>query len=341
MGTDRGPAGRWLPWPAMRLAHLLRAVVAACLLTAAWASPAAAAGAPPVLSGPADGARVTAGSPVELHARGAAGDKLVLRASVSPQRIDACGRIAADAAEAAGVPLAADPALFEFPGSRWYERPGTWYWQVHGVAADGSCVASEVRRLVVAGATGPSPGSEPGAGGSPALSAERIPGSIGRSNGMSYTIRTSVPRGMSRARYLTLVRNSGRRWRLHSLGTAPGRPVFGNGRSEVGFSTTQVPRQALGVTISGPVFRAGRRVGVERDLILRGDLPWQEGPEHPARYQVDLETVLLHEFGHMAGNNRHAPRGCSDTPMVVGLAGGEWWRSTGDFSYRACDGSAA
>jgi hypothetical protein len=318
----------------MRLASSLRAVIAACLLTAAWASPAAAA--PPALTGPADGARVTAGTPVALQARGAAGEMLELRASVSPQRIDACGRIGGDAGQEPGVPLATDPAVFEFPASRWYERPGTWYWQVSSTATDGTCAVSEVRRLVVVGASAPAPG----AGALPALSAERIPSRIGHSNGSSFTIRTTVPRGVSQARYLTLVRNSGRRWGLHSLGTRPGRPVFGNGRSEVGFSSSQVPRQALGVTITGPVFRAGRVVAVERDLIVRGDLPWQEGPAHPARSQVDLETVLLHEFGHMAGNSRHAPRTCSNTPMVVGLAGGEWWRSTGDFSYRACGDSA-
>jgi hypothetical protein len=45
--------------------------------------------------------------------------------------------------------------------------------------------------------------------------------------------------------------------------------------------------------------------------------------------------VLLHEFGHVAGNRRHAPR-CRDTPMIVALGRGEWWRSPGDFSFRFC-----
>jgi hypothetical protein len=90
------------------------------------------------------------------------------------------------------------------------------------------------------------------------------------------------------------------------------------------------------VTITGPRFRAGRASGRERDLILRGDLPWQPGPAHPDRGQVDLETVLLHEFGHMAGNRGHVARGCRDTPMVIGLAGGEWWRSSRDFFFRDC-----
>jgi hypothetical protein len=52
---------------------------------------------------------------------------------------------------------------------------------------------------------------------------------------------------------------------------------------------------------------------------------------------MDLETVILHELGHVAGNRFHVPRGCADTPMVIGLATGEWWRSTTDFSYRGCN----
>jgi hypothetical protein len=135
------------------------------------------------------------------------------------------------------------------------------------------------------------------------------------------------------SRYLALVRNAGARWRLHSAGPRRGRPVFGNGRSEVGFSTSEVPRGALAVTIVGRRRFDGTR---ERDLVLRADIPWEQGPDHPTRARVDLETVLLHEFGHFAGNPFHAPRGCTNTPMVVGLATGEWWRSTTDFSYRAC-----
>jgi hypothetical protein len=168
------------------------------------------------------------------------------------------------------------------------------------------------------------------------LSRQRIPRSIGRSNGASFVIRTGgIPASVDRARFLALVRNSARRWRLHSLGRLPGRPRFGNGRSEVGFSTAFVPPGALAVTVVGR-----RRAGGgsrERDLILRADLPWEQGPEHPTRARIDLETVLLHEFGHVAGNPFHVPRGCRDTPMVIGLASGEWWRSTTDYSYRACN----
>jgi hypothetical protein len=319
-----------------RCVLLLHTLLAACLTAVATAGPAAAAGEPIVLSGPADGAGVTAGAPVALHARSFAGDTgLVLRISASPEPVDACGRIGADIASAAGVPLAGDLALYDFPAGRWYDRPGTWYWQVHRAEPDGSCTVTEARRITLASATAPRPDLA-------GLSREPIPRRIGSSNGAAYVIRTGgIPAGVSRARFLALVRSSGLRWRLHSFGTLPGRPRFGNGRSEVGFSTAQVPFEALAVTITGPTFRAGRTRSIERDLILRADLPWEPGPEHPARGEVDLQTVILHEFGHVAGNRVHTARGCSNTPMVVGLAGGEWWRSTSDFSYRACGRSAS
>jgi hypothetical protein len=318
----------------MPLARCIRALVATLAVAGATApaAEAQAPAAPLVLSGPAEGAQLEAGSAPPLHARGVAGDAgLELHVSTSAQPVDVCGRIGSDVALAAGVPLGGDPQLFDFPTAGWFATPGTYFWQVSRAAADGTCTATEARRLVLVAA--PGTGSDPAA--LPVLSTQRIPRRIGSSNGARFLIRTGgVPPGVSKVRFLELVRNSGRRWRLHSAGRRPGRPVFGNGRSEVGFSTVQVPPQALGVTVFGRRGPDGRR---ERDLILRADLPWQAGPEHPTRRQIDLETVLLHEFGHVAGNRFHVPRGCENTPMVVGLATGEWWRSTADFSYRACN----
>ena len=50
--------------------------------------------------------------------------------------------------------------------------------------------------------------------------------------------------------------------------------------------------------------------------------------------------MILHELGHWAGNLRHTPVGCHDTPMVKGLGPGEWWRSLSDWHYDACDGGS-
>ena len=201
------------------------AALVAGLLAAILAAPAGAApGDPLVLSGPADGARLTAGAPVALHARAVAGDAgLTLRVSASPQPVDACGRIGADVAEASGTPLAADPALFDFLTPRWYDRPGTYFWQVHRTGADGSCTATEARRLMLTAAAIAAPELA-------GLSTERIPSRIGRSNGATFVIRTGgLPPSVTRARFLAVVRNSARRWRLHSAGPLPGRPVFGDG----------------------------------------------------------------------------------------------------------------
>src|SRR5215213_4775370 len=140
----------------MRLSRPIRALATACLLTgppaaaAATAAPAALAQAPApapaplVLSGPADGAQLTAGSAPALQ----------LRVSASPQVLDACGRIGAEVAQAAGVPLGGDPELFDFPTSGWFATPGTYYWQVSRASADGTCAATEVRRLVLTAPTG-------------------------------------------------------------------------------------------------------------------------------------------------------------------------------------------
>jgi hypothetical protein len=317
----------------MRHPRTARALVAAAGLALAAAAPVAAApGDPLAPSGPAASARLTAGADPNLRARSVANDsELELRVSRIGSAIDDCGRINAEVAQAPGAPVAGDSSLYDFPTVRWYDTPGTYFWQVIRTGADGSCTATAARRLVLTAALPTRPELA-------GLSGQRIPRNIGRSNGASFRIRTSgIPAGLSRARFLALVRNSARRWRLHSAGTVPGRVVFGNGRSEVGFSTAQVPQEAIAVTVVSRRRTNGRR---ERDLILRADIPWQPGPDHPTRAQIDLETVILHELGHFAGNEFHVPRGCRDTPMVVGLATGEWWRSTTDFSYRGCGNTA-
>ena len=295
------------------------------LLAAALAAPASASAADqPVAEGPAEGAQVNAGTRVVLNARGVAGETgLALRISRTQGAIDSCSRINGDVANVAATPVSGEPGLFTFAAGPWFDEPGTYVWQVHRIATDGTCAAAAARTIVIL----PAP--------LPRLSRARIPSRIGSSNHVTFVIRTGgVPVGVSRSRYVSLVRNSGRRWRLRSVGRRPGRLRFGNGRSEVGFSTQLVPFGALAVTITGPRLHGGS--GRERDLVLRADLPWQPGPAHPDRAQIDLETVLLHEFGHFAGNRGHVARGCSDTPMIVGLARGEWWRAPGDFSFRDC-----
>src|SRR4051812_19254001 len=116
----------------MRLPRLARAFAAACALCALVAGAAAAApGDPLAPSGPAAGAQLTAGAAPGLRARSVAGDTgLELRVSRAPTAIDACGRIDAEVARAPGAAVPEDPALYDFPTGRWYDAPGTYYWQV-------------------------------------------------------------------------------------------------------------------------------------------------------------------------------------------------------------------
>jgi hypothetical protein len=199
-------------------------------------------------------------------------------------------------------------------------------------AAAGLAAAALAASPVHAQVMPPAPAAEP-EGAVPVLSTAPIPFRIGDSNGAGYRIRLGArPPTVTAARWELLVRNSARRWGLHYAGTLGGRARPGNGRSEIGFSEL-VPRGALGVTTyTGRRFR-GR---VERDVLIRPDVRWEAGPLHPDRTAFDLETVIIHELGHFAGNGRHVRPGCRDTPMVVGLSRGEWWRSSKDFFYRAC-----
>ena len=79
---------------------------------------------------------------------------------------------------------------------------------------------------------------------------------------------------------------------------------------------------------------------VERDLALRAGENWAAGPDYPALDEVDLESVLIHELGHMAGNKAHTAR-CANSPMDEALGAGEWWRGSRDKWFGDCGASAA
>ena len=128
-----------------------RAALLVLLAAAALAAPSSALAADqPVPSGPPEGAQVTAGSRVALHARGVAGETgLVLRISRTQGAIDSCARINGEVADVVGTPATGDPTLFTFDVGPWYDEPGTYVWQVHRVAPDGTCAAAAARTIVV------------------------------------------------------------------------------------------------------------------------------------------------------------------------------------------------
>ena len=235
---------------------------------------------------------------------------------------------------------------------------GEWFWQV-GNPAD--CTAGPVRRITAQGSSQPAPATParaspaPSAAGAlPKLARNPIPLGIGTSNHalLVLALGEGSP-SVARSRFVALVRNSAQRWRLDPRGPVKRIPRLGDAHNDVGFAARLVSPGALGTTT---VLRqnyvrvrrvcaasgcrtlrtpAGSRI-VERDLALLPDVPWAQGPAHPSGEEYDLETVILHELGHWAGNLRHTPVGCHDTPMVKGLGPGEWWRSPTDWHYDAC-----
>ncbi len=167
----------------------------------------------------------------------------------------------------------------------------------------------------------------------------------------------NVPPGVDPGRFAELVRAAGIRWRLSYAGTTRRAPHADDGRNTIGFSR-HVSRDALGVTdVQSIVYRRpGRRICrrtvygrrachrgrprvvgervVEQDTRFAYDAPWEQGPALPDAAHYDLQTVILHELGHYAGND-HAPD-CRDTPMWVAIARGEWWHSPSDWFQHGC-----
>ena len=160
-----------------------------------------------------------------------------------------------------------------------------------------------------------------------------------------------IPDGVDSERFVALAESQGERW-----GHKPGGVTFAavnlhNHRTEIGF-TDRVPSGLLGVTwvyyrvhtrrfLRCRVSPAGERYGcvtvriqrtvkvTDRDIMLRSAVPWSVGPAWPTPEEFDLQTVLIHEFGHLAGNMGHNAN-CTVAPMTPSLAPGDWWRSTLD-----------
>jgi hypothetical protein len=187
-----------------------------------------------------------------------------------------------------------------------------------------------------------------------------IPRALGRRRpGLRYVVSLAGrPSGVSRGRWQALTRVAGRRWGMRHRYDTNARVRRGDGVVSVGFG--RVPAGALGVQDDRFVERwraaftrcdarrcvryprrfLGRRL-VDQDVTIRDrGVRWQAGPTLPGPQEYDLESVLVHEMGHLAGNKGHAPA-CAATPMTEGLANGDWWRSPTDFSFRACSAGHA
>jgi hypothetical protein len=193
-------------------------------------------------------------------------------------------------------------------------RPGTYYWQAYIKGG----AAGPVQTLTVN-----QPAADRGRG--------RLYPRFGpRGHGSFYLSAAQFPKSVSGLRFQAVIRRAAKRWGLHAQRWTSVRAGRRDGYNVAGFSAG-VPAGALGEEID--YFRHGRVV--ERDLALSSHANWAQGPAYPALDQIDLETVLLHELGHMAGVKPHAPR-CTDSPMIAAFGEGEWWRGPRDFFFADC-----
>jgi hypothetical protein len=205
-------------------------------------------------------------------------------------------------------------------------RPGRYWWQAY---ADGAIGA--VEELVV-----DAPAARRGRG---ALA----PGFGRRGRGSFYLSNAGWPEAVGGDRFAELAGTAASRWGLRRQRWTTVRAGRRDGFNVVGFG--RVPGGALGVQTDYLVrsVRNGRVVGsrvLEQDIVLDREAPWFQGPGYPDLAEIDLETVLIHELGHMAGNKGHERR-CANSPFIGALGPGEWWRGARDRWVFGCSGRAS
>jgi hypothetical protein len=235
--------------------------------------------------------------------------------------------------------------------------PGTYWWQVVALVRSPSGVterlASAVQRVEM---YFPSAWSTRGP----------IDRRFGRHGHARFLLSSrNIPAGVDPARLRTIVAVSARRWGLRLTGWTDRVAGVRDHVNVAGFGTVPVSgalavqadlyvkryrvsqrcqvQRLNGVVVRrtcGPVqTHYVGRVLTDQDLIIRTDVPWGMGPARPALDEYDLESVVVHELGHMAGNHKHSPR-CDNSPMGPALARGEWWRTPHDWYRRGCPLSA-
>jgi hypothetical protein len=263
--------------------------------------------------------RVRPASPVQsLRIRVAPGDEV----DASGLLTQASGLVDVDATFDGTDWTAQVPAV-----QNWAARPGSYWYQpiATALSAEGAqtTLVGAVRRLTIVQ--------------DPANTVRnRMYNRFGRRGNAAFVISMAGrPQGVTKARWKQVVTQSARRWGLRVLGTTTRRVKRGDGRNTVGFSS-RVPARALAFQRDlyyGPFVS-------EQDIEVRNDILWQQGPAYPLIDEYDLESVLVHELGHMAGNKPHRPR-CANHAMAESLGSGEWWRGPRDLWRFDCAASAA
>jgi hypothetical protein len=236
-------------------------------------------------------------------------------------------------------------------------RPGAYWWQVVGLVRTASGAMQEL--------TSPPQRVELYF---PSSWTRRAPidRRFGRRGHARFLLSSrGIPQGVDPARLRTVVAVAARRWGLRLTGWTDRVAGARDHVNVAGFGPVPVAgalavqadlyqrryrvfrrcaeRRRAGVVVQrtcGPLERQYLgKVRTDQDLIIRPDVSWAMGPARPPLDEFDLESVVVHELGHMAGNKKHTPR-CSNGPMGPALAPGEWWRTPHDRYRRGCPLSA-
>jgi len=296
----------------------MRSVLAAlCLAVLAFPASASAW----TLGYEAPGGSILRGNPLTFAVRTQA-HAVTVRVS-GADSVDATGRLTGAYGtwlDAPTTQVLADLHVWRVPGaSLLRRRPGRYWWQA---SVDGEAVGP-VRALEVK-----LPPADRGTG-------KLYPG-FGRSRAASFSLSSAeLPAAVTGTRLRAIARTAATRWGLRAGGWTTRVAGVRDGHSVAGFSP-DVPAGVLGLQTD--YVRAGKVV--ERDLALREGENWAPGPDYPGLDQIDLESVMLHELGHMAGNKKHTAR-CANSPMGEALGAGEWWRGPRDKWFGACGAHAS
>ena len=188
--------------------------------------------------------------------------------------------------------------------------------------------------------------------------------SAARADSLLVNANDDRPATVSADRLYELADDAATRWHFSVDGNTGARVGARDGTQAAGFSDAIDPK-VLGVTTvwTRPHYKLkktrrcssvrGRRVCkttrryvktrdevVEKDVQLNPFVKWQEGPAYPAADEYDLESTILHEFGHFSHPliDNHV-FGCENSPMIASISPGEFWRDSDDWLRYRCSQS--
>jgi hypothetical protein len=310
--------------------HLLAPALLVLLLLVLVAPAGAQTTPAPQIASPVAGQSFDRAIGLTLGVRAAPGSSVVFGVSVS-RLTDERGLLAGDDLYLVedAAPFSGDAGLFVHapgPASVLGRRPGTYYVQAKVTGPDGQAVPSDIGTFEI---TLPKSWTTRG----------KIPRSLGRQGRGSFLVNTrGLPAEVTAERFSALLTTSARRWGLRARGTTTRSPGKRDHRNVTGFSS-EMPEGVLGLQVDFRERRlrvrngqtSVRTVVVEQDLLLSDAVTWQQGPEHPTPSEFDLESTIVHELGHFAGNKQHRKR-CqgSASPMIESIGAGEFWRTPFD-----------